>query len=282
MSGSTTVSGSTILSNFTSAGSDLLATYFNTSDSYAAVSSSGSVSVSGAVVITGSGSDYTISGASAIDDASGSGENSVTLTTSSIVWAGEGDTVSAASSAATIFGSNYGTTTFTLGGDNNSVTGGSGSLLGTVSGSNSTLVGGSGTSVLSVTGSNNLVVGGSSGSTTVDLSSTTGAETITTNPNGSDGSLFATMGSGADTFVGGTGNATVVSGSGSDVFAFVDKNSGESYSTTIYNFTSSDNLAFSGYDNSKLTETVTNGSDVITLSDGSTITLVGVDHKLFS
>jgi Ca2+-binding RTX toxin-like protein len=115
------------------------------------------------------------------------------------------------------------------------------------------------------------------------MSQTTGPETIATNPNGGDGQLVATLGSGADSVIGGGGASTVTAGSGNDVFGFVKGHAGGS--EVIIGFNSSDNIAFSsdyGYSATNLpTENVTAAGDVITLTDGTTITLSGVDHKIF-
>ncbi|GAB0116933.1 hypothetical protein Acid7E03_10050 [Acidisoma sp. 7E03] len=202
------------------------------------------------------------------------------MDTNTTIFAAANDTISAATGSTTLFGASTGQTTFSLGGSDSSVTGGAGSIVGTASGSNSTLVGGSGTSLFSVTGSNSLVVAGQGGTTGVDLSKSTGPETIATNPLGNSGTLVATLGSGADSVIGGGGASTITAGSGNDVFGFVNGHAGGS--EVIIGFNSKDTLAFGGYSGNFLTESVSGGSDVIKLSDGTTITLVGIDHKLFS
>jgi Ca2+-binding RTX toxin-like protein len=90
------------------------------------------------------------------------------------------------------------------------------------------------------------------------------------------------MNAGASTMIGGSGAATVIGGSGQDVFGFVDGHAGGSI--TIENFNSTDNLAFGGYGYSLAnppTETLVGGNDVMTLSDGTQITFIGIDHKIF-
>jgi Ca2+-binding RTX toxin-like protein len=151
-----------------------------------------------------------------------------------------------------------------------------------VSGANSTLVGGSGVSIVSVSGANTLAVAGSSGITGINESGTSAAETIATNPLGNTGTLVATLGSGADSVLGGSGASTITGGSGNDVFAFIKGHAGGS--EVIIGFTSSDNLAFAGYGytgSSLPAEAVGSLGDVITLSDGTTITLAGYNHKIF-
>jgi hypothetical protein len=154
--------------------------------------------------------------------------------------------------------------------------------VGTVSGANTTLVGGTGNTIASVSGANSLAVAGSSGVTGIDESGSTGPETIATNPLGNSGTLVAFLGSGADSVLGGGGASTIEGGSGNDVFAFINGHAGGS--EVIYNFTAIDNFAFAGYGYSATnlpTEAVGTLGDVITLSDGTTITLVGIDHKIF-
>jgi hypothetical protein len=285
MSDTTSVSGGTTPSNFTDASgaSAAFSNFFSAGTTYTVFTGSGTVSVDGAATLGTSSTAYTISGGTtAVADTSGGG-NSITSTTNTTIFAAPNDTITAASGSTTLFGAGSGTTTFSLGGSGSSVTGGAGDIVGTASASNSTLVGGTGTSLFSVTGSNNLVVAGQSGTTGVDLSQSTGPETLTTNPLGNSGTLIATLGSGADSVIGGSGASTITAGSGSDVFGFVNGHAGGS--EVIIGFNSNDTLAFGGYGYSLTnapSENVSGGSDVITLTDGTTITLVGVDHKLFS
>ena len=99
---------------------------------------------------------------------------------------------------------------------------------------------------------------------------------------GNTGALVAILGSGADSVLGGSGAATITGGSGNDVFAFIKGHAGGS--EVIIGFTAKDNLAFAGYGYtgaSLPTEAVGGFGDVITLSDGTTITLAGFDHKIF-
>ncbi|MCB8880381.1 hypothetical protein ACELLULO517_09060 [Acidisoma cellulosilytica] len=224
----------------------------------------------------------TISGATAVADTSGGG-NTITTTTNTAVFAAPNDTITAATGSTTLFGADSGQTTFSFGGTGTSIMGGAGPIVGSVSGANSTLIGGTGVSIFSVTGSNAVVVAGISGSTTADLSGSTGPETISTNPFGGDATMMVTLGSGADTMIGGAGASTVTAGSGNDVFAFVK---GSVPSTeVIIGFNSKDNVAFSGYGyaaGATPTETLTSAGDVLTLTDGTTITLAGLDHKLWS
>jgi Ca2+-binding RTX toxin-like protein len=156
----------------------------------------------------------------------------------------------------------------------------------TTSGANATLIGGTSVSIVHVLGANSLAVAGSAGLTGIDESKSTGAETIATNPLGNAGEMIAILGSGADSVLGGSGSATISGGTGKDVFAFIKGHAGGS--EVIIGFTSSDNLAFAGYGytgDHLPTETIGAidgiSSDVISLSDGTTITLAGIDHKIF-
>jgi hypothetical protein len=284
MSG-TTINGGSVPNNFSGASgaSFAFAQYFNSLTAISTFSGSGVSTPTGATEITGSGGSSTVFGSAVADVSSGS--NSITLGNPAVVFAAPNDTVSAVG-AATLFGGSSGTTRFTFGGSGSSVTGGAGNIAGSASGSNSTLVGGTGISLFSVTGANSLAVAGPSGITGINETASTGPETIATNPNGNSGTLVATLGSGADSVIGGSGASTITGGSGADVFAFVKGHAGGS--EVIFNFTGSDNFAFAGYGyTSTITPTETVGtfggvaSDVITLSDGTKITLVGVGHTIF-
>jgi hypothetical protein len=279
-----TVSGGIVPINFSNASASSLAftTAFASVSQINAISASGVSTLTGGDVITSANGSYTLS-ASVIDDAS-SGGNSITTINPSIIFAQSGDTISSAA-ATTILGAQSGTTTFALSGANSSVTGGSGSIVGTASGANTTLIGGTGTAnAFTLSGSNSLAVAGQSpGVTHVTLDETSGGSEITTNPLGNSGTLIATLSaSGADSVIGGGGVSTITGGGGADVFGFVKGHAGGT--ETILNFTSSDTFAFGGYGYSLSnlpTEVVTGGNDVITLSDNTVITLVGIDHKVF-
>jgi RTX calcium-binding nonapeptide repeat (4 copies) len=275
-----TVSGATVAQQFTGGAGATLNSFFNSGTIFTVFSSAGASTVSGPAVVTTPNSALTISGATAVADTS-TGGNSITVMTSSVVFAAPNDTVNA-STASTILGASAGVTHFTASGSGSSITGGAGGFVGTVSGANSTLVGGTTASIVSVSGANSLAVAGAGGITGINESATSGAETIATNPLGNKGTLVATLGSGADTVLGGSGASTITGGSGNDVFAFIKGHA--SGSEVIIGFTSSDNLGFAGYGytaSNLPTEAVGPIGDVITLSDGTTITLAGFDHKLF-
>jgi hypothetical protein len=279
-----TVGGGATPAQFTGASGagSAFATFFPTGTTYTVFSGSGVSSTSGPLVLASTNSAITVSGATAVVDTT-SGGNTITTTSSTAVFAGPNDTISAAASASTIFGANAGVTQFTATGANSSITGGTGGFVGTASGANTTLVGGTGVSILHVTGSNSLAVAGQAGVTGIDMSQSTGPETIATNPLGNSGTLVAILGAGADSVIGGSGASTITAGTGHDSFLFVMGHAGGS--EVIIGFNASDNLGFAGYGYSATNlpmEHVGSMGDVITLTDGTTITLAGFNHKIFS
>ncbi len=282
MSGTTTVNGGSVPSQFTGASGATAAfnSYFNSSTTFTVFSGSGVSTTTGPVVVATPNSALTVTGASAVADTTAGG-NAITTTTPTTVFAAPNDTVTA-TAASTIYGGGSGVTQFTASGAGSSVTGGSGGIVGTVSGANSTLVGGTGNSIYKVTGSNSLAVAGPSGVTGVNESASTGPELIATNPLGNSGTLVATLGSGADSVIGGGGASTITAGTGNDVFAFIKGHAGGS--EVIIGYNASDNLAFAGYGytaSNLPSEAVGPVGDVITLNDGTTITLAGIDHTIF-
>jgi Ca2+-binding RTX toxin-like protein len=146
------------------------------------------------------------------------------------------------------------------------------------------LVGGTGNSLETGTsadaGYTGFVAG--EGNSTLVGGTGTQAQQYVTNPLGNTGTTTVTMNAGASTMIGGSGAATVIGGSGQDVFGFVEGHAGGTI--TIENFNSTVNLAFGGYNYSLAkppTETIVAGNDVMTLSDGTQITFIGFNHKIF-
>ena len=316
--GITTINGGTVPSNFTSGPVQPLFTDgFNIGTTVASIFSSGVFSVGGSTTypstaaLTANGLATTITGASLIafqgtnDTVTPAGNLPYTALLGngsvlnegsgpSTVYAGSGaSTVTAGSGSTTVVGGN-GSLTFSGGSSSNdSVTAGSGmnTLTGGSGGSN-TLIGGAGGTTINLSGSStgDQVVGGT-GVTSVDASSATGKLEIDTNPSGK-GILLATLGSGADTVVGGGGISVIQAGSGADVFAFVKGYAGGA--EIISGFNATDNIVFQGY-GYNLAATPSNappeqvlaptsgsgGGDLITLTDGTQIFLVGIDHKIF-
>jgi hypothetical protein len=257
------------------------AQFFGGGVSLTVFNGSGVSSATGPIALTAANVAMTVSGGNALTDSS-AGENSIAATNSVVIFSAANDTISAATGATTLFGSSAGQTNFTLAGDNSSVTGGSGSIVGTSSGANTTLVGGTGVSLFTVTGSNSLAVAGTSGITGIDEKQATSPEVIATNPLGNSGQLVTDLGAGATSVIGGGGSSTVTGGSGPDAYIFVKGHSGGS--EFVIGLNASDNIGFAGYGYSPQDlpiEHVGLLGDVVTLNDGTSITFAGFYHTLF-
>jgi hypothetical protein len=87
------------------------------------------------------------------------------------------------------------------------------------------------------------------------------------------GACTASGGSGGDTFLGGAGAATLVGGSGADVFSFTSGLAGGADLIENFNIVS-DSIVLYGY--AGYTSSVADGSEVITLKDGTSIELNGI------
>jgi hypothetical protein len=88
-------------------------------------------------------------------------------------------------------------------------------------------------------------------------------------------------GAGAATISGGSCASTITTGSGTGIFKCVSGHDGGSEKVLNFNAIY-DSIAFSGYDSALpiASETVKNRADIITLTDGTSIDFVGVDHKV--
>ncbi|AHJ66127.1 beta strand repeat-containing protein [Granulibacter bethesdensis] len=199
--------------------------------------------------------------------------------TALIVAGSGGGAIYAGSGSSTVFGSNAGGLVGTGTGNSllvnmgrSTIAGetGTSTIFGSQSGQN-TVFGGTGAMQLAETGGSNLVMGGGGAMT---LFGGVGNDTILT---GQGGIMTAFLG-GNQNLVGlGSANATVVAGSGSDVFAVTAGAGGGT--TTIYDFdTSKDKIGLFGYQPSEISQNVTNGSLQISLSDHTVITLSGVTN----
>jgi Ca2+-binding RTX toxin-like protein len=158
------------------------------------------------------------------------------------------------------------------------LTGGSGSNILVAGAGASTLIGGSGTTTEFAKGSGPVeLVAGTDGTTIMAGQYGTGVETFFTAP--STTAIMALNGA-ADTVVGGTGHSTVLGGTGPDVYGFLNGHAGGT--EEIEGIKANDILIFGGYTRYPIaSEGVVNGSDTITLTDGTVITLVGFAHKVF-
>jgi hypothetical protein len=291
MSESTTLSGANVATQFTPAATGSAAAALNqlAGLSFSVDSVNGLYTVPGAVFVEPPVTSATITGATVVVSNAPNANLTVTTSTSEI-FAAPGDTISA-TGADTLFGASAATTggadNFISTGANSSIVGGTGDLDAMASGANTTLIGGTGTNNFTVSGAgSDAVAGPAPGITNVTLTDTGGAQ-IATNPLGNSGTLIATLSTtGADSVIGGGGASTITGGGGADVFGFVDGHAGGT--ETILNFTTNDTFAFDGYGSNPIsTEMYTAGAngagtDVITLTDGTTITVEGqFSHSIF-
>lgn len=217
------------------------------------------------LVMTGSGSNTVYAGSGAVSVEGGSGDLSFVGGTGSVsVYGGSG--------SQTLMGSTgTGTTYLQAASGNSTLYGGTGTAA-------STLIGGTNTTEFAE-GSGTTVMVAGTGNSTIDGLTGTGNEAVYTSPISKTGTALIALNNAADTVIGGSGSATVIGGSGGDVYGFVNGYAGGSI--VIEGFNASDNIAFGNYSGNPIaSETVANGSDVMTLTDGTTITFVGIDHKL--
>jgi Ca2+-binding RTX toxin-like protein len=271
--------------------------------------------LAGGDTVTGSGDlDVFLQGglSSGTSFSTGTGEDKI--------YAGGSDTITASSGSNTIIGGSSGPVVVNGSGGGNlyfvggagavSVVGGTGNSTlfgGTGSAStflaggsgNSTLVGGSGTGASTLGGGHNEVefargsglttlIAGDGNSLMVGVTGT-GPELFSTSPdpkgptaaNPQGTTALIGLNKAADTVIGGTGSSTVLgSGAGNDTYSFLAGHAGGT--ETIYGLTEGDKLVFGNYvGNAIQSEGVVNGSDVIKLTDNTTITLFGINHTLF-
>lgn len=254
-------------------------------------------------VVGGAGdATYFIQNNTRLQLSGGSASNLVYAAGKDTIAAGAGaDTIYAGSNGATVLGGN-GNLTFVGGTGSVSLSGGTGTLsalgstgkgstflqaaagnstlnAGTGAGA-STLIGGTNTTEFARGSGDKTFIAGT-GHSLINGTTGTGNEIIFTSPISQTGTALIGLNNAADTVIAGTGSATIVGGTGPDVYGIVNGHSGGSI--TILGFKDTDNLAFGNYTGNPIaSEAVHGASDVITLSDGTTITLVGVYHKLFS
>jgi Ca2+-binding RTX toxin-like protein len=207
----------------------------------------------GATVQGGTGSTYFIGGSGAVSVSGGAGNTTMFGST------GTADTILRGGS-----GQNY-------------LVGGSGV-------GNTTLVGGAGPTWEFAAGTGPITMYAGSDTTIMVGVTGTGSELMKT---GSGNALIG-LNANSDTVIGGSGASTIMGGAGKDVYSFVKGQAGGT--EIIGNFkVGKDSLIFSPeYGThavaSEAVETVAGWgrSDVIQLTDGTTITLVGVTHKIES
>ena len=227
--------------------------------------------VSGATILSGSANDTIVAGGSADTIDAGGGSNVITLTGSSASVTTAGfDTITASGTAL-----NYAND-----GASGMVVMTSGSLSVTGSGISHVYLGNASSVIATDSGTDTYVlnqpsVSGAPSSVLVNASSATGNLSFWA------GSGNATLvgGSGSNLFASGQGSATAVGGSGANQFGVFAENVTASTSFTIDNFTSSDYLALVDFGSTSPVHTTsytsTTGTTVISLNDGATITVVG-------
>jgi Ca2+-binding RTX toxin-like protein len=205
----------------------------------------------GGTVTGGSGSMYFVGGTGAVSVSGGSGPT-------------------------TLFGGTGSADSFLRGGSGQNL------LIAGYGTGNSTLVGGSGPTWEFANGSGpvTMYAGDSPISILVGVTGA-GVELMKTGP----GDAFIGLNGNADTVIGGSGASTVLGGTGHDIYAFVDGQGGGTEVIASFKV-GKDALVFSpGYGNKAVaSETIEKvagygTSDVIKLTDGTTITLIGVSHK---
>jgi Ca2+-binding RTX toxin-like protein len=227
------------------------------------------------------------------------------------IYAGGSDTITASSGSNTVIGGGSGPVVVNgSAGGNLYFVGGAGAVSVTGGTGNSTLFGGTGSASTFLAGGagNNMLVGGSgTGSSTIggghnDVEfargsgpitliagsgtslmvgvTGTGIELFSTNPLGNSGNALIGLNGASDTVVGGSGSSTVLGGTGIDTYSFLSGHAGGT--ETIYGLKQGDKIIFGNYaGNAIASEAVSNGTDVIKLTDGTTINLVGITHTLF-
>ena len=141
-----------------------------------------------------------------------------------------------------------------------------------------TLIGGSGndTFFLNNGATGTLAVAGTGNTTIIGG---TGANTYI-GGNASTANVVIFGGSGNETMFGGAGHETLYGGGGSNLFAFTASSSLGGGNNVIGDFNvAKDHLSFQGYGSATqilANSTVSNGSTIISLTDGTKVTLVGV------
>ena len=182
------------------------------------------------------------------------------------------------SSALTVAGGTGNTTLFgSTGNANSDLIGGSGNNILVAGQGPSTLIGGAGTTQEFGYGAGPVQLIAATGDTTINGTTGSGAEEEFTGA----GRSFLSLNAAADTVVGGSGASTVLGGEGADVYGFIKGQAGGSQ--TILGLKGDDQIVFGGYGGDPITsEGVLNGSDLITLNDGTVILLESLNHKVFS
>lgn len=241
-------------------------------------------------VWTNSGNDVISAGAGNNLIGLGGGNNFVLSGGSDTIIAGAGNNsiVAGNGTSALVFGSS-GQLVFVGGvGSSATVVGGSGNetLFGGSLGQGTFFVG-SGSFLLDAGSSSDTVIAGAGSSSVVALAESGGSLTLfspvahnTLLAGAGNETLNAAGGTAGNDLFAGSGSASMVGGAGPDVFAFVKSlTAGGGGSDTIAGWTNNDSLAVLGYGGGGIvSQTSVNGSALITLNDGTKITVEGVSN----
>lgn len=210
-----------------------------------------------ATILGGTGADTVVAAAGNNVLTAGAGNNLIGIVGgNNQIYAAGNDTVIAGGGNATI-GAGTGDTLINVVGGSNLVIGGSGNSTIAAAAGNNTLFGGSGNTTIAGGAGNNLLIGSTSKTGNAVLGG------------------FA----GDDSMIGGVGNDTLFGGTGNDIFVFSTVFGAGKH--VIGDFTAgSDLIAVQGYgltaDQVAAKVTVSGGNSVISLSDGTQITIAGV------
>ncbi len=258
------------------------------------------------VLVGGDGNDTIVAGSGNNTIFTGRGANIVGLDggSATVVSEGRGDTIIGGTGSATVGASTSaivfnrgGALTFVGGNERSTVVGGTGSV--TVSG------GAGGGLFTGGTGGNNVITSGTGAATlfgggdgdvlsaggragTVLIAAATGNATLTAGGNIAPNTFFAgggttqmIGGAGNEVFFAGAGAATVTSGRGADIIAVVNGRAGGTLTIADLDLADGDRVSLQGYAANAVQQalagaTVSGGSTVVGLSDGTRITFQGI------
>jgi len=228
----------------------------------------------GATTVYALGADTINAGDAAATVDSGAPGATVAGGSASLLFVGGDGAVSvfAGAGSSTLYGGT-GENVLIGGAGNNVLVGGQGTQ-------GSVLVAGTGSTAAYAAGTGNTTLIGGSGNSQLFGVTGTGNELLSTNPNGAGGIVQMNLNNASDTVLGGGGASTVFGGQGFDIYAFIHGHAGGT--TDIYGFKTTDTMIFAGYTGKPIAiEHVVNGSDVVVLTDGTTITIEGYNHTIF-
>lgn len=220
------------------------------------------------VLVAGAGNTTLVGGGAGDVLVAGSGTSTLVLKADGVAFGGAGQSTMYGAENSTMVGSDHGEVMVAGAGPE-------------------ALWAGTGTSVLHGGTGDDTLVGGVSGQATLvggsgdNLFLGLGGKTVAQGGTGNDvffagsGDMTITEGNGADNVVFGTGNATVSAGKGTDLFTFLNGHAGGA--DVVSNFkVGADQVQLFGYDANAAQVHAGGGNTTVNLSDGTTITLLGV------